>query len=90
LGRKIRNVWQGQSIIERRKDLAMRNQRNFSFANFCNCVIMLFLSEFQGISRLGLQKVTYRKYFNTNTPNNDEYLGVKNVVTTQGGQLDRA
>ncbi len=28
--RKIRKVWQGQSIIEKRKDLAMRNQRSFS------------------------------------------------------------
>ncbi len=28
--RKIRKVWQGKSIIERRKDLAMRNQRSFS------------------------------------------------------------
>jgi transposase-like protein len=28
--RKIRKVWQGQSIIRRRKDLAMRNQRSFS------------------------------------------------------------
>ena len=28
--RRIGKVWQGESMIERRKDLAMRNQRSFS------------------------------------------------------------
>ena len=41
--RKIRKVWQGQSIIGRRKDLAMRNRRSFSL-EFKRQVVEEFMS----------------------------------------------
>jgi len=41
--------------------------------------MILFFSK---ISRSALQKVTYRKYFDTDTANNYKLMGVRNVVTT--------
>ena len=43
--RKIRKVWQGQSIIRKRKDLAMRNQRSFSLEFKCRVVEELMSGE---------------------------------------------